>query len=182
MRDAFLLRRSLGGYTGMASKRDYTICLRGIWLPSEVIYNGQTIVHQAHDTAENGLRWRYDGNQVTTIIHLPAVNVFEITGVEVRMPDYGLQLLDSVPGKLARLRNVMNLLNKYATKTKDWSPDSLVTAVQTGNRISLWPDNALAQLEKLNTCVPRIIQEVMPVEGDSGTEKPIGFVNSFSQS
>ncbi len=65
----------------------------------------------------------------------------------------------------------MHPLNKCATKTKDWSPDFLVEAAQTGTRLTMRPETAKQELEKLEDIVLQVIKAIYPVEGDSGIEK-----------
>jgi hypothetical protein len=48
--------------------------------------------------------------------------------------------MNAVPGAMNRLHRAMALLNNEWPK--EWSPEELVLAVQTGNRISLTPSSA----------------------------------------
>jgi len=155
----------------MADHRSYTIRVKGILPPQAVLLNGAEVPYDLHGKPGQ-LHWHYDGNQIAIVVHLPAQPVHEGVEVSLRLQSLDdLDLLNGVQGKIARLKKVMHLLNKYATKTKDWSPDFLVEAAQTGTRLSLRPETALEELRKLENIVPQVIKAIYPVEGDSGIEK-----------
>lgn len=161
-----------GSYPGMLTKRSYELRLKGILPPKSVFCNGEEIFYSQNVEDSDSISWQYNGDQVTTIVHLPYVTVNESIEIRIKLSvTKNSSLLDGVPGIISRLTKVMNLINKHATKTKDWSPDILVEAAQTGNRITLRPHTTKAELEKLSQCIPPIIKEIMPVEGDSGVEK-----------
>lgn len=51
-----------------------------------------------------------------------------------------LEIMNGFPKKINRLKRGMLLLNTLWPK--EWSPDSLIDAFQTGNRIEINPQNA----------------------------------------
>lgn len=53
-----------------------------------------------------------------------------------------------------------------ATWPKEWSPDILVHAAQTGNRIGIDPKSAERELEQLRVDVPKVINEIQSLEID----------------
>ena len=53
----------------------------------------------------------------------------------------------AVPGAMTRLRRAMALLNNEWPK--EWSPEELVLAVQTGNRIALAPSTAVTEVGRM---------------------------------
>ncbi len=160
-----------GHYPGMADRRSYTIRVKSILPPQAVWVNGAEVPYDLHGKPGQ-LHWQYDGNQIAIVVHLPPQPVHEALEVSLKLQSLDdLDLLNGVQGKIARLKKVMHLLNKYATKTKDWSPDFLVEAAQTGTRLSLRPETALEELRKLENIVPQVIKAIYPVEGDSGIEK-----------
>ncbi len=164
-----------GGYDGMKHQRSYQVRVRGILPPKAVYCNGEEVVYEYRDGEATKIQqshWQYEGNQITTIINLSSRSVHEPVEVSLTLqPIENLDLLNGVQGKISRLKKVMHLLNKQATKTKDWSPDFLVEAAQAGNRMTLRPETVLEELRKIEDIVPRVIQEIYPVEGDSGAEK-----------
>jgi alpha-glucosidase len=160
-----------GGYAGIPEARQYVIRVKGILPPQGIYLNGTEVPYDLHGKPGT-LHWQYDGNQIAIVVHLPAQSVRHPLEVSLRLQSLDdLELLNGVQGKIWRLKKVMHLLNKYATKTKDWSPDFLVEAAQTGTRLSLRPETALEELRKLENIVPEVIREIYPVEGDSGIEK-----------
>jgi alpha-glucosidase len=153
-----------GRYPNMLTERAYEIRLPGTWPPAAVSYNNQPVAFSREEAAPN---WRYDGDKLMTIISLPKFRVTEKVEVLIKTPAAGDQLLDGVPGKLARLRRVMPLLNSLWTK--DWSPEILVAAAQTGNRLGIDPQSALAELQKLEREFPEVLNQVRKLQGDSAT-------------
>jgi len=59
----------------------------------------------------------------------------------------------------------MNVLNQQYPK--GWSPDILIEAAQTGNRIGLHPQNALQELEKLERDFPAVIDQITKLGVDA---------------
>ncbi len=160
-----------GFYPEMLPERGYEIRVKGILPPQSIWCQGEEVPYNLHGTQQS-LNWHYHGDQVSVVIHLPSYSITEDVEVTLRLQALAnLDWLNGVQGKISRLRKVMNLLNKAATKTKDWSPDFLVEAAQSGNRITLRPETALTELHKLEDIVPQVIKEIYPVEGDSGAEK-----------
>lgn len=160
-----------GSYEGMPHQRSYQIRVRGILAPQAVFCNGEEIPYELLGDSDEQ-HWQYEGNQIATVVYLNPASIHQLVELTLKLqPIDNLDLLNGVQGKISRLKKVMHLLNKHATKTKDWSPDFLVEAAQAGNRMSLRPETALAELHKLEDIVPKVIQEIYPVEGDSGAEK-----------
>jgi alpha-glucosidase (family GH31 glycosyl hydrolase) len=147
-----------GTYPGMLTERSYEIRLAGFWPPESVTCNGRPIQFSGEGDSPGR---KYEGNKLMAIISLPRFKVSEKVEVTIRF-SAGLnekpQLLDGFPGKLARLRGVMTLLNDQWPK--EWSPDILVEAVQTGHRISLNPTTAEQELEQLEQLVQQIVRQM----------------------
>ncbi|MDZ7292287.1 MAG: glycoside hydrolase family 31 protein [candidate division KSB1 bacterium] len=156
-----------GHYPGMLTERAYEIRLPGVWPPEAVSYNNQPVAHSQEDALSG---WRYDGDKLMTIVSLPKFQVSEKVEVLTTLPAALVaqdHLLDGVPGKLARLRRVMPLLNSLWPQ--EWSPEILVAAAQTGNRISINSQNTLAELQKLEREFPEVLNQVSKLQGDSTT-------------
>ena len=134
-----------GSYPGMKRTRAYEIRFVNCTNPESVLCNGESIVRT---NQESGQGWRYDGKSMTLIIRTQS---FEIEQpVEVRVTKRNLagenvEIADGFKNKIERLRRVAGLINQTAWPN-DWSPDVLVHAEQTGNRISLHPENLNAEL------------------------------------
>jgi hypothetical protein len=149
---------TVGKYPGMMTERSYELRLVGFWPPEVVTCNGKSIEFAKEEKSPG---WRCDGDKLMTIISLPRFKVSEKVEVTIRFPlslTEKSQLLDGFPGKLARLRQVMVVLN--SEWPKEWSPDILVEAVQTGHRISLNPKTAEQELEKLDHILRQVVDQI----------------------
>ncbi len=144
-----------GGYPGMLTARAYEIRLPMTLPPDSVHANNANILY-AVDGAAPG--WRYDGDTLTTIISVPQTSINQKVEVLVKSPAAPHDLLDGMPGKLARLRTAMDILN--GSWPRGWSPDILIDAAQTGRRITLNPASAQAEVQKLQRDFPAIIEEI----------------------
>jgi len=147
-----------GRYPGMLTERGYEIRLVGTFPPESVTWDGKPVPFGREGSAP---RWSYDGDKFTTVIALPKQAVTKRVDVTVRYAaglEAQAQLLDGVTGKLARLRRTMTLLN--TTWPQGWTPDVLIEALQTGNRIGLKPATALEELQKLQRLLPEVVKQV----------------------
>lgn len=138
--------------------RSYEIRLPGTWPPESVRVNGEEADYRPSGGPQS---WLYEGEKLTTVIVTRPFPVDEQVTVTVRTsPEHVKKdsLLNGVPGIVARLRQVMPLMN--ATWPGDWSPDILVNAAQTGNRIGLHPGTALQELEQLRSSIRPVVHAV----------------------
>jgi alpha-glucosidase len=120
------------------------------------------------ETRKGTIGWRFDGDTLTTIVTTPRVPLNNTLNVSLRI---GLDmarnrsLLDGFAGKLARLRETYDLLN--ANWPVAWSPDGLVSAMQTGDRIGYFPKTALeevSELPKKLAALPQLIEAMHATE------------------
>ncbi|MDZ7340104.1 MAG: glycoside hydrolase family 31 protein [candidate division KSB1 bacterium] len=148
-----------GQFPNMPSQRSYEIRIPGVLPPTAIICNGQPIGYDGNESAANG--WRYDGNKLQLHIFLPPLRVAEKAAIEITFaavtPEQA-KLIRGVPGKLARLRRIMPLLNSLWPQ--EWSPDILIEATQTGNRISIHPEQALTELQHLQEIMPEVVKQI----------------------
>ena len=154
-----------GSYKGMQSDRTYEIRLPGSWPPSSVSVNGESLVYQKR---KGDAGWRFDGNTLTTIVATPRFRVGDAVTITVRT---GLEmarnrpLLDAFAGKMTRLRESYDILN--ANWPAAWSPDSLVRAMQMGDRLTYYPNTAFAELTALEqklSALPGVIRAMGATE------------------
>jgi hypothetical protein len=90
----------------------------------------------------------YDGESMTLIVRTRLIEVNKPVEVRItkrKLAGEILEIADGFRNKIARLRRVAELINATAWPN-DWSPDVLVHAEQTGNRISLHPENLKTEL------------------------------------
>ncbi|MGH9587970.1 MAG: DUF5110 domain-containing protein, partial [Acidobacteriaceae bacterium] len=134
-----------GSYPGSITERAYQLRLPADWPPESVTVNGQHLAFAGQDPTKIG--WRYEGNTLTTVITTPRYSVHTPVQVEVRRASgsaASLAQLDGFAGSIERLReayDTLNALSPYA-----WSPDPLIKALQTGDRISYHPENSQKEI------------------------------------
>jgi alpha-glucosidase (family GH31 glycosyl hydrolase) len=166
-----------GYYAGMPTERAYELRLPGGWPPSAVSVNGEPLRFAKR---KGTIGWRFDGDTLTTIVTTPRVSVKSTLKISLRI---GLEmasnrsLLDGFAGKLARLRETYDLLN--ANWPVAWSPDGLVSAMQTGDRIGYFPKTALDQVSELQkqlSALPQLIEAM------HATESSPAFAKTTSES
>lgn len=154
-----------GSYMGIESDRAYEIRLPGSWPPSSVSVNGAPLGDQKRKGKPG---WRFDGNTLTTFVTTSRFRVADVVTITVRT---GLEmarnrsLLDGFAGKMTRLRESYDILN--ANWPAAWSPDSLIGAMQTGDRLTYDPNTALAELSALEprlSALPGVIQAMRATE------------------
>ena len=147
-----------GAYPGMLSRRRYEMLLPGDWPPQSVSVNGKALFYTV-GTASPG--WHFEGNTLTTVITLPAYPVTENVSVVVRRSSDLVARraeLDGFAGAMTRLREAYDTLNQ--TWPIGWSPDNLVNAMQTGDRLSYDPRLAEAQITRLRAMMPKVAASI----------------------
>ncbi|HEX9974125.1 MAG TPA: DUF5110 domain-containing protein, partial [bacterium] len=152
------IERSEGEFPGMLRERSYEIRLPGMFPPEAVTCNNRGL---DFNTEENAPGWRYDGDKLMIIITLPKFQVDSMVEIIIKFSDSQFshfELLNGFIGKLARLRRIMPLLNSLWHR--EWSPDILVEAAQTGNRISLNPSEIIVELQKFERMIPDVVQAI----------------------
>jgi alpha-glucosidase (family GH31 glycosyl hydrolase) len=160
-----------GSYPGMPGARAEEMCLVGCWPPAGVTVNGRELVFSA---SGNDSTWCYDGDKATVSVFVPPHATTQGTSITLTFPRESLQrnaLLDGVPGTLSRLRRVIPWLNN--TWPREWSPDDLVEAAQTGDRISLHPAAAVQELEDLERSIPTLAREIDSLKLDEGVRRQV---------
>lgn len=73
--------------------------------------------------------------------------------------------LDDFAGTMTRLREAYDALNQ--TWPIGWSPDLLVDAMQTGDRLSYHPELAAEQIARLHTILPKLPSSIEELERNS---------------
>lgn len=137
-----------GHYTGMQTRRAYELRLPGSWPPVSVTVNGQRL---AYSRKMGQLGWHFDGNKLMTEIATTSFPVSRQVTVTVRISAQmarNRELLDGFAGEMARLRETYDMLN--VGWPVGWSPDELIDAMQTGDRLSYQPQTAFAEMSSLS--------------------------------
>jgi alpha-glucosidase len=136
-----------GHYQGMRTERAYELRLPGSWPPSSVSVKGEPV---AYSKKKGVPGWRFEGNTLTTVITTRGFRVSDAVTVTVRIkPEMARNraMLDGFAGKMTCLRETYDILN--AAWPARWSPDPLIDAMQTGDRISYHPETAFAEMSSL---------------------------------
>ncbi len=136
-----------GHYKGMPGSRAYEVRLAGSWPPSSVSVNGEPLAYLKRMGAAG---WRFDGNTLSTIITTRSLPVADAATITVKIkPELARNraMLDGFAGKMARLRETYDILN--GLWPQGWSPDPLIDAMQTGDRIGYHPETAFAEVSAL---------------------------------
>jgi alpha-glucosidase (family GH31 glycosyl hydrolase) len=146
--------------SAVLQERRYELRVVGVMPPGSVTCNGKRL-DQARGSEEEG--WTYDGLRGELCIRtepLPTPVTVTLEGVS-DLPVW----LQSVRGMLARLHRVMPLLNNLWPK--EWSPEHLIAAAQTGNRMSVAPARAAEELYGLRAALPKVREEIAAMKIDS---------------
>ncbi len=138
-----------GNYPGMLKTRGYEVRLPADWPPVSVTVDGKAL--KPVKPGEPG-GWRYEGNTLTTVIPVPAGSTAAKVVVEVRRAK-GLTArrgeLDGFAGKMTLLRGAYDAMQQTGPVA---GPSlALVDAMQSGDRLSYYPeriDGELAHLEE----------------------------------
>jgi alpha-glucosidase len=137
----------------MLLARAYELRLPADWPPAAVTVNG-AVVKRAASPGERG--WSFIGNTLTTIIPVPSQNVAAKVTIEVRRAA-GLTArrseLEGFTGRMTRLRAAYDALQQ--TSPVSASPDLLVDAMQSGNRLGYHPERAVEEIEHFHEVLPK---------------------------
>jgi len=158
-----------GRYPGMPAERGYEVRLVNTLPPRRVAWQGREVGF-ARDDAGPAPWWSYDGRTLTTVIRVPRSPAGETVEIAVASPlrwDEADALAAGVRGRLARLAQAMQLLNRSWPKA--WAPDVLVEAAQTGRRVELNPSSAERELHDLDRKVGEAITAVKGLAVDPAT-------------
>jgi alpha-glucosidase len=153
-----VIRAAEGSYKGMPTARVYEIRLPGDWPPASVTVNGRTLTHTFREGAPG---WRFQGNTLTTIITIPKTAVTQPVTIRItRSADLLARRaeLNGFAGAMTRLREAYDVLNQ--TWPIAWSPDELIDAMQTGDRLNYYPEQAGEQLAHYHSVLPQAIAKV----------------------
>ena len=105
--------------------------------------------------------WHFEGNTLTTVIPVPRTDV---TGAIMIRVFRSAELfsrreeLDGFAGEMTRLREAYDELNQ--TWPIAWTPDELIDAMQTGDRLGYFPQQAGEQLAHYREVLPKAVAKV----------------------
>jgi alpha-glucosidase len=148
-----------GSYPGMITERAYQVRLPGDWPPASVTVNGLPLAFTGQNQTETG--WRYEGNTLTTIITTPRFSVHTPVRIEVHRTVGSLAAraqLDGFAGSIDRLHAAYDALN--ALWPFIWSPDPVISAWQTGDRLSYHPETARQEIASFSVVYAQALAAV----------------------
>jgi alpha-glucosidase len=136
----------------MLRNRAYELRLPADWPPESVSVNGAAI-RRAGPTGKGG--WSYEGNTLTTMIPVPSSSVESRVTIEVRRAQGSTARraeLDGFAGAMNRLRGAYEAMHE--THPVSYSPDPLVDAMQSGDRLGYQPEKAVQELAHFREALP----------------------------
>jgi len=162
-----------GSYPEMVLKRSYEVRLPGDWPPDSVTANGASLAFTGQVTGKVG--WRYEGNRLMTVITTPEYSVHAPVRIEVRRAAGSVasrQKLDGFAGSITRLSEVYDTLNTLWPLT--WTPNPLIDAWQTGDRLSYRPQTAREEIARFSKVYAEGLAAVNGLIASPGAANPEG--------
>jgi len=147
-----------GSYSGMLEQRAYEIRLPGDWPPESVSVNGHAL-HRVSGKKKAG--WRYEGNTLSTIITVPRMPTTSTVTIHISRAHELVARrteLDGFAGAMTRLRESYDSLN--GTWPLGWSPDELIDAMQSGDRLTYRPYLAGKELVHYREILSQAVAQV----------------------
>lgn len=142
-----------GQYEGMPQVKSYEVRLMNV-LPVESVIGGGS-----------GTKWNYDGDRLMATVFIPSASVHRRINMKISFaPSVDDEQLYGMAGKIKRLKEGMDILNHLWPE--DWSPDSLIVAAQTGDRMSLFPKTAAAEVKRFYSILPLLTTQIEGLKGD----------------
>jgi alpha-glucosidase len=150
-----------GSFPGMPKERGYTLKLSADWPPDSVTVNGVAVSPSSAACTRCPRGWSFEGNSLTTIIPVAAASTESKVTIEVRRAA-GLTArrneLDGFNGAMTRLRETYNALNM--TPPVATPPDTLIYAMQTGDRLGYHPELAQKEIAHFHEVTPKVLTAV----------------------
>ena len=146
------------GFAGMPAQRAFELRLPGDWPPASVTVDGRPLAHSAEESQAG---WRYEGNTLTTVVRTPRLPVSSTVTIQIhRCPELVARRgdLDGFAGAMTRLRETYDSLNE--TWPLGWSPDELIDAMQSGDRLTYYPESAGKELAHYRAVLPQAQSQV----------------------
>ncbi len=142
-----------GGYPGMEPERSYELRFPLSHPPASVTCNGKKV---SRVESGSGPGWWYDGEHMATVVRLRRFSRTARIEVDLGYAAVPVPELRGAPGAFSRLKRIMTLMNSQWPK--EWSPEILVVAAQTGNRMSLRPESVPDEVAALRGRVEEFLR------------------------
>ena len=150
-----------GSFPGRLKARSYELRLPADWPPASVTIDGKPVPQGGAGNPG----WRFVGNTLTTVVPVPAQSTSARVVIEVRRAP-GLiarrREIDGFAGAMTRLRAAYDAL--LDTSPVSAPPDPLTDAMQTGDRLSYYPERAVEEIARYHSLVPKAQTAVNALE------------------
>ncbi|MBC8416017.1 MAG: DUF5110 domain-containing protein [Candidatus Cloacimonetes bacterium] len=146
-----------GSFPGMMESRAYELRLPLTFPPENIKVNGKMIIY-AKDLKAGS--WTYNGDELTTYISTPEFSVQQKVEIEIKLPEYDIELLSGKKGKINKLIKFMKFLAKNNWDKSKYSNDVVVNAAQTGHRITLDPQNAFTEIQEFEVKWQKVLEMI----------------------
>lgn len=146
-----------GAFDGMAENRSYDIHIVLTYPPDSVKIDGKAIPFSNRKTANT---WRYDGQELSTIVHTDQIAAHKMTTVEINWPEKDIQILSGKPGCFDRImfaNKTIHSLRGFNYPQTQYFTHQAADLAQTGYRITLNPSGE--DTEKALSAFDRKISE-----------------------
>jgi alpha-glucosidase len=166
-----------GSYPGMLRTRGYEVRLPSDWPPVSVMVNGNAVGFVKPGEAGG---WTFEGNTLTTVIPVPSGSVNAKVVVVVERANGRVAQrseLDGFAGEMTRLRGTDDALEQ--TGPVAGPSNALVDAMQTGDRLSYYPERIDAELAHFHDALKQAESDVAGLDKEfeqrlSDTSRRIG--------
>ncbi len=163
---------AVGTYSGMNKSRSYVVEMMNVFPPVRVAIND-------HEIRFGKEGWTYDGDKLEAVIRIGPYRVNQRVHLTVEFAgSFKSPLLDGTRGKIARLKDAMNILNHLWPD--DWSPEVLIDAAQTGDFMTLYPDSAVNRLAEFSHELPKLRAAITSLSGNKKTiERALNHISDI---
>ncbi|MBV8674685.1 MAG: alpha-glucosidase, partial [Acidobacteriaceae bacterium] len=130
----------------------------GDWPPQRVTANGVALGLVRNDDVPG---WTFEGNTLTTVVTVPRTSVHNRTHVVITRAAGSSALrqqLDGFAGSISRLRGAYDTINAILAFAQP--RDTLIDAMQTGDRIHYRPETARMEVARFPGIYERAIADV----------------------
>ena len=134
-----------GKYSGMLKKRSYEIRFLRTLPPVSVKINGKKVKYSVEPKPNT---WSYDGDELMTVVYTSSLSTNKKKTVDVEFPKADVSLLDGQKGQIARMYAFSKFLTdkRHSWDDANYSRDVIISAAQTGLRITRNPKTAVTEL------------------------------------
>jgi hypothetical protein len=153
-----------GSYQGMLTFRAYELRFPISFPPQSVTVNGKKLPYNK-DIVSNS--WTYNGTDVQTTLRTDEFGVKEKVTIVVVFPSDDVNLLSGMKTKLERLYKVYDFGRENRWPEWRYPFDAVVSAVQTGTRVTLKPETAVLEYRKVDGEIKTILEQLSDITKDT---------------